>query len=135
MPPRNKMIPTTFDEHLANVVESKRAKTHLTVDELADACGIAYQTMRRRLAGAPFTVNEIERVAVVVNVPASGLVDEALRDYGGLAKLMEEDGPKPKKPVLSVVPNTVDPSDGVEYSGHIDPGMKHAADTEPRKGE
>jgi len=106
MPPRKKNTkPRTFDEHLANVVESKRSKTSLTVEEFADASGIGYQTMRRRLKGAPLTVNELERIGVVVGVSAAKLVQEALDDYGGdqdgLSKLIREHGPKMSVPVAS----------------------------------
>lgn len=90
MPPRKKMVPTTFDEHLAVVVDSKRTKKQMSVEEFADAIGITYPTLRRRFAGAPFTVTELYRVADVVGVPAHLLVQEALDDFGGMEKLLAE---------------------------------------------
>ena len=105
MPPRKKMVPTTFDQHLANVVESKRSKANLTVEELGAMAGIRYQTLRRRLSGSPFTVNELERVAKAVKVPAGEIVEEALRDYGGIEKLLREYGPPEGPPMSGVRPN------------------------------
>lgn len=116
------MIPRTFDEHLANVVESKRAKKNLTVEELADAAGIGYQTMRRRLGGSPFTVNELERVSRAVDVSAADLVEEALKDYGGMEKLLAE----------YVSEGAGNVTDNVTYLGHVKPPMDAAADENPR---
>ncbi|KTS90700.1 hypothetical protein NS183_07945 [Microbacterium testaceum] len=89
MPPRKPIKnPQTFDEYLAAVVESKRAKKGLTVEDLATKAGMSVATMRRRLDGAPFTVEEIHLVSAVVGVPTAKLVDEALDDYGGMEKLI-----------------------------------------------
>jgi len=121
------MIPRTFDEHLANVIESKRAKRNMTVEELADAVGIKYQTLRRRLSGSPLMVTELERLAVVVDVPAAELVDEALNDYGGIEKLIAEH--------MSEGEGNVTAHDNVSYMGRVKPPLAAAADENPRAGE
>lgn len=101
MPPRKKLQPKTFDDYLALVVDSKRTKRQLSVEELAAESRIEYSTLRRRLGGAPFTVNEINRIAAACGIEAHLLVDEALRDYGGMTKLLAEYGPK-SEPVANI---------------------------------
>jgi len=127
MPPRKKKKTlTTFDEFMGRVVESKRVKAELTVEELADATGIGYTTLRRRLDGSGFTVLELERVAVAVETPAHRLVEEALADYGGMEKLLAEHSP------ASEADSTITPEDNVTYLGHVKPPLDAAADDNPR---
>lgn len=120
MPPRKKQKTTlTFDDHMGRVVDSKRIKREMTVDELADMSAIGYTTLRRRLAGAGFTVLELERIAVAVDTPASSMVEEALRDYGGMEKLLAEH--------VSDDAANVSAEDNVSYMGHVSPPEKIAA--------
>lgn len=127
MPPRKKKKPSTFDEYMGRVIESKRVKAELTVEELAAASGVGYSTLRRRLDGAGFTVLELERVAHAVNTPAHLLVEEALADFGGMGKLLNTD------PVSDDAAN-VTPADNVTYLGHVKAPLKSAADDDPRTG-
>lgn len=123
MPPRKKIKPETFDGYLADVVESKRAKRGLTVEELAERSGISYQTLRRRLGGAPFTVNELGRVSAVLAVQPADLVQEAVDDYGGIEKLLREYAVSEAEPTVE---------DNVTYIGRVQP-ERQAADDNPRK--
>lgn len=123
MPPRKKIKPETFDGYLADVVESKRAKRGLTVEELAERSGISYQTLRRRLGGAPFTVNELGRVSAVLAVQPADLVQEAVDDYGGIEKLLREYAVSEAEPTVE---------DNVTYIGRLQPEQQ-AADVNPRK--
>lgn len=128
MPPRKKKKQlTTFDEYMGRVVESKRVKAELTVEELAAASGIGYTTLRRRLDGAGFTVLELERIARVVGTPAHRLVEEALDDFGGMEKLLNESS-------VSEVVDTVSPADNVHYLGHVTAPVDAAADDNARTG-
>lgn len=127
MPPRKKKKPTTFDEFMALVVDSKRVKAGLTVEELAVESGVGYSTLRRRLDGAGFTVLELERVARAVNTPAHLLVEEALSDFGGMEKLLNDDS-------VSDDAANVTPADNVSYLGHVKAPLKAAADDDPRTG-
>lgn len=136
MPPRKKTKNAlTFDGHVGLVVDSKRIKREMTVEELADAAGIGYTTLRRRLAGAAFTVLELERVAVAVRTPASEIVEEALRDYGGMEKLLTDTRVEGSMSDAGSTVNTVkpiDPADNVTYIGRVKAPIHAAADTEPR---
>lgn len=85
----------------------------MSVEELAAASGIEYSTLRRRLGGAPFTVNELNRIAAACAIAPHAIVDEALSDYGGMEKLMAVYAPKSeavaniadyRKPDLATVP-------------------------------
>lgn len=127
MPPRKKKKPTTFDEFLGRVIESKRVKAEMTVEELAEASGVGYSTLRRRLDGAGFTVLEFERVAHAVNSPARLLVEEALADFGGMDKLLNDHS-------VSDDAANVTPADNVSYIGHVKAPLKAAADDDPRTG-
>lgn len=129
MPPRKKKKqPTTFDEFVGRVVESKRVKAELTVEELAEATGIGYTTLRRRLDGSGFTVLEFERVARAVQTPAHQLVDEAIADFGGMEKLLATETKK------SDATDSVDPADEIPYIGRVTPPLSAAADDDPRTG-
>lgn len=121
MPPRKKKKTlSTFDEFMGRVVESKRVKAELTVEELAAAADIGYTTLRRRLDGAAFTVLELERVALAVGVPAHRLVEEALGDFGGMERLLSEAAP------------TVSGEDNVTHLDGYRPPLDAAADDNPR---
>ncbi len=128
MPPRKKKTQlTTFDEFMGRVIESKRVKADLTVEELAAASGIGYTTLRRRLDGAGFTVLELERVAHAVRTPAHLLVQEALNDFGGMEKLLNDGS-------VSDDAATVAPADNVHYIGRVKAPLDAAAEDSPRTG-
>lgn len=80
-----------FDKKLGSVVRSKRVKVGLTRAQLAELTGIAEANLKRREAGAnEITVSELKRIAEAVGVPAAELADEALKDFGGMDKLIGE---------------------------------------------
>lgn len=80
-----------FDVRLGNVIRAKRTKIRMSQNELADASGIAMSNLQRRENGKiEITVSEIKRIAEALGVPAHELVDEALKDFGGMDKLIAE---------------------------------------------
>lgn len=80
-----------FDVRLGNVIRAKRTKIRMSQTELAEASGIAMSNLQRRESGKiEITVSEIKRIAEALGVPAHELVDEALKDFGGMEKLIAE---------------------------------------------
>lgn len=116
-----------FDVKLGAVVRSKRKKLNLSQSAVAETVGIPMSNYQRREDGTvEITVSELERIASVVKVAAAKLVEEALDDYGGLAKLLAEYGPV-SEPAANV---TAD--DEADYVGHVKPDYDLAADENPR---
>jgi transcriptional regulator with XRE-family HTH domain len=60
----------------AERVQQARHEAGLTVLELSERSGIAYNTLRRRLAGAPgqFTVDELDAIAEATGTPFETLM-------------------------------------------------------------
>lgn len=119
----------TFDEHVGDAIESAMVRARLTQADLAAAAGMPLTNLGRSIRGTrPFTVNEFERLAGVIEVPANELLDSALANYGGMGKLLAEDGPK------SEAPDSVSPADEIPYIGRVTPPLTAAADDDPRTG-
>jgi len=80
-----------FDKRLGAVVRSKRVKADLTRAQLAELTGIPEANLKRREAGAnEITVSELNRIAKAVGATAADMAEEALKDYGGMEKLIAE---------------------------------------------
>ncbi|MGW9268370.1 helix-turn-helix domain-containing protein [Microbacterium sp. NPDC055599] len=125
--PRPKKIISDFDVCLGKVVKSKRVKAGLTREALADAAGIADSNLKRREAGEnEITVSELERISTAVEVPALEMVEEALKDYGGVEKLVAE-FTRTSEPATNV-----DPADDIPYIGRVVPPQGMAANDDPR---
>lgn len=132
MPRQPKKI-SDFDVRLGNVIRAKRTKMRMSQNELADASGIAMSNLQRRENGKiEITVSEIKRIAEALGVPAHELVDEALKDYGGIDKLIDE------HIGVSDVPISLDdhrkrrtPADMTEEEWE---GERSAANTDPEIG-
>lgn len=124
---RPKKIISDFDVCLGKVVKSKRVKAGLTREALADAAGIADSNLKRREAGEnEITVSELERISTAVSVPAMEMVEEALKDYGGVGKLVAE-FTQTSEPATNV-----DPADDIPYIGRVVPPLDMAAEDSPR---
>ena len=125
-----------FDVRLGRVVKSKRVKADHTRASLAEATGIPESNIKRREEGSnEITVSELERIAAAVDVPAVEIVEEALDDYGGLAKLIAEHRPgDPMSGGAPIVPTDgpVSPADNVTYIGNVKAPLDAAADEDPR---
>ncbi|MEV4773835.1 helix-turn-helix domain-containing protein [Microbacterium sp. LWH12-1.2] len=118
-------IISEFDVRLGKVVRSKRAKAGLSRVELAELSGIAEANIKRREYGEnAITVSELERLAAAMNESAGEMAEEALNDYGGMAKLLAEHG-------VSEGAYTLTQDDNVTYIGHITPPLHAAADDGP----
>lgn len=84
-------IISDFDICLGRVVKSKRVKAGLTRTTLYAATGIPEANIKRREEGRnEITTSELYRIAHAVGVMADELVEEALKDYGGMDKLLAE---------------------------------------------
>lgn len=131
--PRPPKKTSPFDKHLGRVVRSKRTKAGLSQAEVAERAGIPLSNYQRRESGAnEITASEIERIARAVGVPAAELVAEALKDYGGIDKLIDE------HIGVSDVPISLDdhrkrrtPADMTEEEWE---GQRSAANTDPEIG-
>lgn len=120
-------IISDFDVCLGKVVKSKRVKANHTRASLSSAAGIPEANLKRREEGKnEITVSELERIAEVVNVTALEMVEEALKDYGGLQKLMDE------FTATSDAAANVGDEDNVTYIGHVAAPLDAAADDDPR---
>lgn len=123
--PPKKISP--FDVALGNVVRSKRVKKKLSQTAMAEATGIAMSNYQRREDGRnEITVSELERIAAAVDVPALAIVEEALNDYGGLPKLIDE------FTKTSDAADNVSIEDNITYIGHVVAPVDAAADEDPR---
>lgn len=126
MPPKRKHA-ETFDEHVGDAVESVMNQARLTQAELAALAGMPVTNLGRSIRGTrPLSVNEFERLAGVMNVPAFQIADTALAKFGGIEKLLAEH--------VSEAPATVTPADEIPYIGHVTPPLNAAADDDPRTG-
>lgn len=121
-----------FDVRLGAVVRSQRVKAKIAQQALAEQAGIPMSNYRRREDGInEITVSELERIAHALAPHLPGgttplkLVEEALRDYGGIEKLMREHGP------VSDDETTLTDEDNVPYAGHVQPDYRLAADKKP----
>ncbi|WP_336629953.1 MULTISPECIES: helix-turn-helix domain-containing protein [unclassified Microbacterium] len=102
MPRPTKKI-SSFDVCLGAVVRSKRAKLGMTQEALSSSTGIPMSNLKRREDGRnEITVSELYRIAAAVKVPAVSLVEEALDDYGGMDKLIDEHVSKPANNVVEL---------------------------------
>lgn len=80
-----------FDAKLGAVVRSKRIKRGLSQVQAAEATGIPLSNYQRREAGTnEISVSELKRIAKVVGVSAADMAEEALKDFGGMEKLIAE---------------------------------------------
>ncbi|MTE24870.1 helix-turn-helix domain-containing protein [Microbacterium sp. ZXX196] len=80
-----------FDAKLGAVVRSKRIKRGISQAQAAEASGVPLSNYQRREAGTnEITVSELKRIAAVVGVTAAEMADEALKDFGGIDKLIAE---------------------------------------------
>lgn len=74
-----------YSSHMANINDEANAAIHrrlslsnLTMRDLSNRTGISYTTLRRKLDGGSFTIDELSRVADALNVsPVSILGDIA----------------------------------------------------------
>jgi hypothetical protein len=118
MPPKRKP-PVTFDEHLGAVIEGV-AIPFGGREFLTGLTDWSSKTVDRRIRGqAPFLVSELEVVAHATGTPAHELVGTALRNYGGIEKLLQES--------VSDAERNVTPEDNVTYLGHRTPPLEAAA--------
>lgn len=128
MPPKRKHA-ETFDEHVGDAVESVMNQARLTQAELAALAGMPVTNLGRSIRGTrPLSVNEFERLAGVMNVPAFQIADTALAKFGGIEKLIADHQP------TSEAPSTVAPEDNVTYLGHVQAPLDAAANEDPRTG-
>lgn len=119
---------SAFDVALGGVVRSKRVKKNLTQAELAKLIGLPLSNYQRREDGTvEITTSELHRIAEIVGVSAADLAGEALEDYGGMQKLLEEHAS------TSDAADTLHDEGNVTYLGRVRPPMDAAADDNPRK--
>lgn len=125
--PKKRKPAETFDEHVGDAIETVMNHARLTQGELAAQAGMPMTNLGRSIRGTrPLTVNEFERLAGVVDVPAHEILDTALAKFGGIEKLLGEH--------VSEAPSTVAPEDNVTYLGHRTAPLNAAADEDPRTG-
>lgn len=127
--PKKRKPAETFDEHVGDAVERVMNDARLTQVELAALAGMPMTNLGRSIRGTrPLTVNEFERLAGVMNVPADVILESALTKFGGIEKLIHENQPK------SEAPDSVSPADEIPYIGRVTPPLTAAADDDPRTG-
>lgn len=125
---RQTKVISSFDICLGRVVKSKRVKAGLTRARMAELTGIAEANLKRREEGKnEITSSELYRIAAAVSVAAHELVDEALKDYGGMDKLLDE-----HTATSDDVANVTE-EDSVDYLGHVQGQFGLAADENKRK--
>lgn len=103
--PKKRKEPVTFDQWVGTVVDNHMNKRGFRQEDLAEATGIALSLIGRSIRGTrSFTVTEFELVAGAVAKPgkedtqAATMIQEALTEYGGMAKLMAEHAPVSEHP-------------------------------------
>lgn len=136
--PKKRKPAEMFDEHVGDVVENAMNDARKTQFELADAIGMPRSLLGRSVRGTrPFTVNEFERVAGFLQASAGELLEDALKRYGGMEKLLAEHGPDdPMSDGSPIIPDDgpITPADNVTYLGHVKAPVDAAADENPRTG-
>jgi transcriptional regulator with XRE-family HTH domain len=65
--------------NLGGIVAEAFKDAGLSENEASLLTGISRQTLRRRLAGAPFDVTELANIARILDIPASELMARAER--------------------------------------------------------
>lgn len=127
--PKKRKPAETFDEHVGDAIERVMNDARLTQVELAALAGMPMTNLGRSIRGTrPLTVNEFERLAGVMNVPADVILESALTKFGGIEKLIHEHRP------TSEAPDSVSPADEIPYIGRVTPPLTAAADDDPRTG-
>ena len=125
--PRSPKKFSRFDACLGAVLRMNRSRLDVSQEEVSALSGIPLSNYKRREQGkAEVTVSELERIASALNTSSGEIVRDALRDYGGLSRLIDE------HTAVSEGDGTVAAEDNVTYIGHYNPGMRHAAETSPR---
>lgn len=82
----------TFDDWLGKVIDDA-ARPFGGRAKIAEWIGISPKTAERKGRGeSPYLVREVEIIASHVNESASKLASDALSKYGGIAKLLREEG-------------------------------------------
>ena len=127
--PKKRKPAETFDEHVGDAIESVMNEARLTQADLAAEAGMPMTNLGRSIRGTrPLTVNEFERLAGAMDVPAHQILDTALAKFGGIGKLLAEHRPK------SEGTDSVTPADEIPYIGRVTPPLSAAADDDPRTG-
>lgn len=68
----------TFAGAIAGHVTEMMTTAHITPHRMANTTGIPLSTLRRSLAGhRPFTVDEVQRIAAVLNTTVTAIVQVA----------------------------------------------------------
>lgn len=131
--PRKPKELSDFDACLGKVVRSKRVKAGLSREELSAVTGIPPSNLKRREAGVnEITASELKRIAAVVGVSAADMADEALKDYGGMDKLIAEHVGMSEAPVsLDAHRKRRTPADMTEEEWEE---ISNAANTDPEIG-
>lgn len=87
--PKKKKAPQTFNEFLGAEIKSRLDKRGQGYDDLVDNLQWSVSTVGRKMRGETgLTVNELLEISGYLNVPSSEIVEVALRDFGGMGKLM-----------------------------------------------
>lgn len=68
---------TVFRDTLAGTVRAELARRQITIRDAAAATGMATSTLARRLERGDFKIDELARLAAVLNMPLAGLLPEA----------------------------------------------------------
>ena len=91
MPAKKKRNPQTFDEHLAAVVDARITKRGRRYEDVSAYAAIPVSNFSRRMRGmVPFTAGEIARIGAYLEFDPAEMLEEALRDFGGMSKLLSE---------------------------------------------
>lgn len=67
--------PTT--ERVAGEIRAEMARQRKTMTELADALGISYATLNRRLSAQSFRLDELETIAAYLDTTVTDLLERA----------------------------------------------------------
>lgn len=85
-----------FDRKLGAAIKHRRVDPDidLTQAQLAAASGVPLSNLQRREDGInEVTVSELERIAAALDTTSAAIVEDALKRYGGLDKLIAEFAP------------------------------------------
>lgn len=113
-----------FDRKLGAAIKHRRLDPDdgMSQARLARETGIPLSNLQRREDGVnEVTVSELERIAFALNTTSLAIVEDALRRYGGLAKLVAE------YRGVSEPGTMVDESEEVSYVGRKTPPVSAAA--------